>query len=48
MSYLKKYFKPTSLTWWASLAQLGFGISTFNVEAILLGLTGIGIRAAIK
>lgn len=47
MKYLKKYLKPKSLTWWTALAALCYGIYTLDVETILAGLGGIGIRGAL-
>jgi len=44
---IKKYFKPKSLTWWTALAAIGYGVYTKNVEIILAGLAGIGLRGAI-
>ncbi len=47
-----KYFKPKSLTWWTSVATLGFGIfETVMTKQfspyIAAGLGGIGIRGAL-
>jgi len=45
---IKKYFKPKSLTWWSALAAIGYGVYTKNVEIILAGLAGIGLRGAVN
>jgi len=47
MNFLKKYYKPTSLTWWTSIGAIGYGIFNKSIESILAGLGGIGIRGAL-
>ena len=54
MDYLKKYFKPKSLTWWSGtiLATLqavrAFGVEIpKEVDAAVIAMFGIGIRGAI-
>lgn len=44
---IKKYLKPKSLTWWTAIAAIGYGIYTMNIETILAGLAGIGLRGAV-
>lgn len=45
---LDKYFKPTSVTWWASVALLVHGALTKDLQQIMEGLAGIGLRGAIR
>jgi len=47
MKKLSEYFKPTSFTWWTAIASIGYGIFTQNIEAISIGLVGIGLRTAV-
>jgi hypothetical protein len=48
-----KYFKPKSLTWWGSFGMVITGaIESWGSKSItptlLAGLTGIGVRGALK
>lgn len=45
---IEKYLKPKSLTWWTAIAALAYGILTKNIEIILAGLGGVGLRGAIE
>lgn len=44
----RKYFKPKSITWWSALGLIGYGIVTHDLQSVLAGLAGIGVRGAIS
>lgn len=44
---IKKYIKLKSLTWWSAVAAIGYGIYNMDIETILAGLAGIGLRGAV-
>ena len=52
---MKKYFKPKSLAWWASVAEAGLQVLRLagvevpkEADMIIASLFGIGMRGAVK
>jgi len=48
-----KYIKPRSLTWWGAVGMIITGaVESWNTKSIsptlLAGLTGVGLRGAVK
>jgi hypothetical protein len=45
---LDKYFKPTSVTWWAAVALLVHAVLTKDIGQAIEAVGGIGLRGAIR